>query len=174
MTPARLELDYIAPRRRSLWLGVLVLAVSLCVAAAMFLRYREVRLELARMETASGLMSVERRPPRVMPKERLDQELKSAESVIRQLSLPWAALVETIEGAAMPDVAILQLQPEAQLRRLRIMAEARHREAMFRYLRRLSADGTLSDVHMVSHQVQFDDPQRPIQFAVQATMRGSP
>jgi hypothetical protein len=26
-------------------------------------------------------------------------------------------------------------------------------------------------VHLVSHQVQRDDPQRPIQFSVQASMR---
>jgi hypothetical protein len=26
-------------------------------------------------------------------------------------------------------------------------------------------------VHLVSHQVQLEDPQRPIQFAVQASIR---
>jgi hypothetical protein len=28
-------------------------------------------------------------------------------------------------------------------------------------------------VHLVGHQVQRDDPQRPIQFSVQASLRGA-
>src|SRR6059036_3891169 len=69
------------------------------------------------------------------------------------------------------DVAILQLQPDAEQRLLRLTAEARDREAMFEYLRRLGGAQGLADVHLVSHQVQREDPQRPIQFAVQAAIR---
>ncbi len=36
----------------------------------------------------------------------------------------------------MRDVAILQLQPDAQQRAAALVAEARQREAMFEYLRR--------------------------------------
>lgn len=169
-----LELDYIAPPRRPLWPGVLLLAVSLAVAGELFMRYRQVQVELARLETAGGLLNVERRPMRAIPKERLEEEAKNAEAVIRQLTLPWASLVETIEEAATRDVAILQLQPDAQQRLLRLTAEARHQEAMLEYLRRLAATRILTDVHVVSHQVQLENPQRPIQFAVQASFRGVP
>jgi hypothetical protein len=81
-------------------------------------------------------------------------------------------VVQAIEQAAMREVAILQLQPDADTRSLKLVAEARQREAMFEYLRRLAAARGLSDVHIVSHQVQRDDPQRPIQFALQASMKG--
>lgn len=170
----RLELDYIAPPRRPLWPGVLLLAVSLAVAGELFMRYRQVQVELARLETAGGLLNVERRPMRAIPKERLEEEAKNAETVIRQLTLPWASLVATVEEAATRDVAILQLQPDAQQRLLRLTAEARHQDAMLEYLRRLAATRILADVHVVSHQVQLENPQRPIQFAVQASFRGVP
>jgi Tfp pilus assembly protein PilN len=91
--------------------------------------------------------------------------------VVRQLTLPWAALIGTIEQAASRDVAILQLQPDAEQRLLRLTAEARDREAMFEYLRRLGSAQGLAEVHLVSHQVQREDPQRPIQFAVQAAIK---
>jgi Tfp pilus assembly protein PilN len=91
--------------------------------------------------------------------------------VVRQLTLPWAALIGTLEQAATREVAILQLQPDAEQRLVRLSGEARDREAMFQYLRRLSAAPGLGDVHLVSHQVQLEDPQRPIQFAVQATLK---
>ena len=76
-----------------------------------------------------------------------------------------------IEQAATKDVAILQLQPDADQRLLRLTAEARHRDAMFEYLRRLGAARELSNVVLVSHQVQQEDPQHPIQFSVQATLK---
>jgi hypothetical protein len=133
--------------------------------------YRESQGELARLEAAAGLIAPERRPARALPKERLDEEKKSAEAVVRELTLPWAALLRSLEEAAMRDVAILQLQPDAHLRVLKLTAEARSQEAMFRYLRRLAAAQNLGDAHLVSHQVQRDDPQRPVQFSVQATLK---
>jgi Tfp pilus assembly protein PilN len=57
---------------------------------------------------------------------------------------------------------------------LRLTAETRYREAMFDFVRRLASAQGLADVHLVSHQVQREDPQRPIQFAVQATLRATP
>ena len=170
----RIELDYIAAPRRPLWPGVLLLAVSIAIAGALGVRYHEIRAELKRLETAGGLITVERRAKRVVPRERLEEEAKSAEAVVRQLTLPWASLVETIEEAATRDVAILQLQPDAQQRLLRLSAEARNQEAMLEYLRRLVSGSALTDVHVVSHQVQMEDPQRPIQFSVQASLRSAP
>lgn len=170
----RLELDFVAPPSRPLWPGALLLAVSLVVAGALGMHYRNVLVELERLETAGGLLSAERRPQRAIPKERVEEEAKYAETVVRQLTLPWASLVGTIEEAATRDVAILQLQPDAQQRLLRLTAEARHQEAMLEYLRRLASASVLTDVHVVSHQVQHENPQRPIQFAVQASFRGVP
>ena len=170
----RLELDFIAPPRWSLWPGVLLLSGSLAVAGVLGLHYRNIQVELERLQTAGSLVSAERRPGRVLPKERLEEAVKNAETVVRQLTLPWASLAESVESAATNDVAILQLQPDAQQRLLRLTAEARHQDAMLEYLRRLAAAPVLADVHVVSHQVQHEDPQRPIQFAVQASFRGVP
>jgi Tfp pilus assembly protein PilN len=134
-------------------------------------RYRDAREEGVRLETASGLISPERRPVRAVPRERLEAEAKAAEAVVRQLTVPWGALVGALEQASSRDVALLQLQPDAEQRHLRLTAEARDREAMFAYLRRLEAAPALAEVHLVSHQVQNEDPQRPIQFSLQADLR---
>jgi Tfp pilus assembly protein PilN len=91
--------------------------------------------------------------------------------VVRELALPWASLVQAIEQASTRQVALLQLQPDAEKRIVKLTAEARSREAMFDYMRRLGAANGLADVHIVSHQVQREDPQHPIQFSVQASFR---
>jgi len=167
----RIELDYIAPLRRPRWPGILVLALALGLAGTLLSRYRDAQNEMLRLEAASGL--AHERPARAVPRERLDDESRAAEAVVRQLTLPWAALLGAIEQTATREVAILQLQPDAEQRLLRLTAEARHREAMFEYLRRLSAAPGLAEVHLVSHQVQPNDPQHPIQFSVQAAIRES-
>jgi hypothetical protein len=54
---------------------------------------------------------------------------------------------------------------------LRVSAEARDAAAMFRYLRALGEAKGLSEIHLVSHEVAQDDPQRPVRFAAQASFR---
>ena len=147
-----------------------MLTVSLALAAWLSERYLDARVEVARLETQSGLVPPER-PAKPIPRERIEEEARNAEAVVRQLTLPWAALIGTIEQAATREVAILQLQPDAETRLLRLTAETRHREAMFDFVRRLGAAQGLADVHLVSHQVQREDPQRPVQFSIQASIR---
>lgn len=144
--------------------------VALAIAGGLGLRYRDARQEVVRLEAQVGLV-LDARPARAVPKERLDEQAKSAEAVVRALTLPWAGLVGAIEQAATKDVAILQLQPDADQHLLRLTAEARHRDAMFEYLRRLGAARELANVVLVSHQVQQEDPQHPIQFSVQAQLK---
>jgi hypothetical protein len=173
MKPRHVELDYIAPPRHPVWPGVLLLAFSLAIAGALIPRYRDAQLELAGLQATASLIGAERRPARTVPKERLDEEVKGAEAVMRQLSLPWGSLVEAIEQASTREVAVLQLQPDADNRVVRLTAEARNSKAMFEYVRRLGAAKGLADAHVVSHHLQREDPQRPIQFSVQAALRNA-
>lgn len=173
MRRSPLELDLVAPPRRPRWLGYLVLAASLLVANEMFTRMRDAQAEIARHEAVQGLLG-DARPARAVPREKLDEQMKEAQAVLRQLALPWAQLVESLENAAMPDVAVLQVQPDAQSRILRITAEAKGEDTMFRYLRRVAAAEGFSDAHLVSHQVREDDPRRPLQFSLQVSFRGAP
>jgi Tfp pilus assembly protein PilN len=133
--------------------------------------YRDAQLALA--ESAAAGAPAQAQSSRA-PRARIDDEARSAETVQRQLALPWAGLIETLESAASADVALLQMQPDALQRVLRLSAEARHHDAMFEYLRRLAAAPAFTAVHLVSHQVQVEEPQRPVQFSVQAALKSAP
>jgi hypothetical protein len=163
-----LRIDYIVKPHRPRWLGYALLALALAIAGDLAVRYQAVQLDLRRAATVNDLYSSVRRESQPVPKQQVDEQVKNAEAAVRQLALPWAMLIHALEEAAIKDVAILQLQPDAQERLLKITAEARNDEAMLEYLRRLAAAKALSKVHLLSHQVQTDDPQRPIQFSVQA------
>jgi hypothetical protein len=150
-----------------------VLALAVVLVGGLLARYREAALELSRLQTAAGLVDTGRAAAPAVPREQLDEEARNAEAVVRQLTLPWATLFRAIEHAATRDVALLQLQPDPASRLLKLTAEARHSRAMFAYVRRLATADGLTEVHLVSHQVQSDEPQRPIQFSVQASLRGA-
>lgn len=173
MTPRRLELDYVAPRRRVAWVGLAVLALGIVAAAVLLERYRAVQHEFARLQASQRVAGAPPRPARTIPKQRIDDEYKQVESAVHQLTLPWGALIQSVEEASSSDVAVLQLQPEAQQRRLRLTAEAKDHDAMLAYLRRLGETKLLHEVHLLSHQVQLEDPQRPTQFSLQASLKGA-
>jgi len=173
MSPNRIELDYVAAPRRPWWIGASVLIVALAVAGGIVWRHRDARNQLAALDAAQGLLNVDRRPQRAVPKERLDEEAKIIDAAVRQLTLPWAQMIQAVEAASTGEVTVLQLQPETQQRSLRLTAEAKNRDAMLSYVRRLGETRVLSGVHLVNHHVQVEDPSRPIQFGVQATFRSS-
>lgn len=174
MKPRRIDLDHLGALKAPRWPGYALLAVSLLVAGEMTQRYREAQIELERHEAAHGLLNVKRPAAPHVPKQKADEQVKEVEAVMRQLTLPWAPLIESIENAGTRDIAILQLQPDARQRVLRITAEARSQDAMVDYLKRLTQARGFGEVHLLNHQVREDDPQRPVQFAAQASFRGMP
>jgi len=172
MSLRRAELDYVAPPRRARAAGIALLAIALGVAGVLLQRYNQTKVEIARIDASQDLLAGERRP--VAARKSLDEEIKGAEAVVRQLALPWAAMVQAVEGASSPEVALLQMQPDAQQRQLRLSAEAHNEKAMLAYLERLAAAPVLADVHIASHQVMLEEPRRPIQFTVLARLKGAP
>lgn len=171
MSVRPLELDYLAPARRARWPGIVLLGVSLALTGHLLVRYAEARQQLVRLEAATGLLSPLRGAGTPLPRERLESEAKAADAVVRELSVPWAKLIGALEQASARDIALLQLEPHADQRRLRLTAEATDRRAMFAYLGRLEAAPALAEVHLVSHEVQNDDPRRPIRFSLQASLK---
>jgi Tfp pilus assembly protein PilN len=174
MRPRPLELDYVARPRAARTLGMLVLALGIVAAGLLVERYRAVNLELQQVETQRSLLGSQRLALRASSPRQLDEEAKRVESVLRQLALPWGAIIESVEDASTADVALLQLQPDAQQRQLRLGAEARSQQAMLEYLQRLAATRGLTEVHVINHQVRSEDPQHPVRFTVQASLQGLP
>ena len=172
MTRPPLQLDFVAPRRQPRLAGMVVLAAAVVLAGHLVERYSAAQARLQQLEAAEGLLSTSR-PAKTIPRERLEGEMKSAQATVRQLALPWGELIDSLERAALKEVAVLHVQPDAQRRLVRVTAEADGERLMLEYLRRLGATGSFGEVHLVSHQVREDDPKRPIQFALQATFRSS-
>ena len=94
-----LELDFVAAPRRLRLAGLMVMALALGVAGTLLHKQQSAQQRLQQLQAAESLLSA--RPARAVSRERLDEQLKSAQATVRQLALPWAQLIDALERSAM-------------------------------------------------------------------------
>lgn len=95
--------------------------------------------------------------------------LQNAAGVIEQLSFPWNKLFVALESASTNDVALLAVQPDLQVGHITLQGEAKNWSAMVAYLRGLNRQQFFTSVQLTSHQIQQNDPQKPVRFVLQCT-----
>ena len=171
-----LHLDYQRSYRPFPFVGVVLLVCAVAVALQSARQYFYFARVLAGWETREG--QVERvaqradrgggRPAGHQDKEQLAREVTRANEVLRRITLPWATLFQAVESAVPKDVALLAMEPDADKQALKIVAEAKDVAAMLDYVRTLEGRALFRLVTLQNHQVQQQDPQRPIRFTVVA------
>lgn len=99
-------------------------------------------------------------------------EVTHANEVLHRLSLPWELLFRTVESAAGDGVTLLALEPDMEKRVVKISGEAKDFPAMLNYITQLEAKAVFGPVYLQSHEVQQQDPNRPVRFALLVVWRG--
>jgi Tfp pilus assembly protein PilN len=103
--------------------------------------------------------------------EHMAREVGRANEVLRRITLPWDDLFGAVESAAPGEVALLAMEPDPERQVLKISGEAKNVPAMLEYIRMLESRPLFRSVTLHSHQVQVQDPQRPLRFAVDVAWR---
>jgi hypothetical protein len=89
-------------------------------------------------------------------------------AAILQLNLPWRALHDAVGAATPATIALLALEPDARKHALRITAEAKNPDDMVGYVEQLGKQDLFSGVALTRHEINDQDPNRPIRFQVEA------
>jgi hypothetical protein len=167
--PAPLRLDLAPDNRRSPALGWVLLALgatSLVLAALQFQS-----AHAARAREADELRELQARVAEAgassRPVSSDSRDAREAAAVIRELRVPWPLLLAVFEGAANQNVALLAIEPTPAQQQVRLTAEAKNVQSMFDYLEALRRD-PLTDVVLLSHQVNEKAPGSPLRFQAQA------
>jgi len=173
---ATLWLDY-QQNRPTHWAGPLSLALvlaALILAVAYYLELNDKASDwedkLVRIERDHGARAPTRSGIRDGEEQAL--EVKQANDVLRQLSLPWELLFQSVESAAGNEVALLALEPDMEKRVVKISGEAKNFTALLNYITQLDAQEVFGPVYLQSHQVQQQDPNLPVRFTLLAAWRG--
>lgn len=103
-----------------------------------------------------------------------EQKLRSVAEAVRQLNLPVARLVRTIQAPPDIRVALLGLdlagKPDAggPAGSLKISAEAETAQDMMNYVAYLNEQPLFTSVYLVKHEMRSSAPGRPYRFQLEA------
>ena len=173
-----LHLDFLTGRRRSSRWGYLFMLAGFALAGWQLLDYSgplQANAEL-RAELNGALARVNRNErdhknqAPLTPRERA--ALTQARGLTAQLNYPWASLLNLIETAQHPDVALLALDPKSRNGQLRLTAEAKDASSMMAYVGGLQNNPLLQNALLTTHQVQLQQPGPPLKFQILAQWKG--
>lgn len=170
---AAVNLDYLAGRRSN-WAGMMALAIGVAGLISVVWYYRDLSREISDQEVLVSSLQERGKSRSMSPvaemrdAEQIARETKQANAVILALSLPWKELFEAFEATRTNEVAVLAIEPDAQKGLVRISAEAKKLENMLDYVSSLQKIAFFREVLILNHQIQDQDPEKPIRFVLQA------
>ena len=175
-----LRLDYQRSNDPIPWIGFGVLLVALATLAAMGHHYQALNRQIALWDRkADRIEQMSRRhvpaaPPLGEQAERAQRlEVKQANQVVRQLTLPWNALFKAVETSGGTNIALLSMEPDMEKGTVKISGEARDLNALLSYAKQLSTRKEFSNVFLQNHKIQQSDPEKPLHFSLLAYWNGA-
>jgi len=163
--PAAIKLDLSSSSRPMAVADAVFLGVAALASMAVVADYFNSRGQIASiLQAATGAAAQSAPSPRIGA-----DELNAAQKAMDQLVIPWNVLFSAMEKAASDKVRLISLEPDAEKRRMRIVAETEDVYEMLEYLRRLSAQPGLGKI-VLGNQQAMEDGQKP---AVRFTLEGS-
>ncbi|WP_044564677.1 hypothetical protein [Azospirillum sp. B4] len=150
-----------------------LIGLGLCLAAALEARDRLDRLAaldhaVARTEDDLAARARRRAPPADMPIP--EAQARAVNAAVRQLNLPWRAVLDAVEAGTPRTVALLALEPDAGRGLIRIEAEAANGEAMLAYVKQLKQQPLLAGAVLVKHRTEEGQAGRPLRFQIEASL----
>jgi hypothetical protein len=104
----------------------------------------------------------------------LAQEVNNANTVLRQLSVPWDALFEAVESSAERKVTLLALEPDAEKQQVKITGETKDYKSLMNYLMKMQEYPIFGSVYLQNHHIQLQEPDQPVRFTLLATWQATP
>jgi len=156
------------------WIGAALLAIGTLLGIGTLWQYEALADEIAAWENKiDEVKGIARRAPGSIkestrdPQDKLEA-VRFANAVLDQLSVPWARLFAEIEAAADERTALLSVEPDPRSHVVRISGEAKDFAAVLGYARRLEETPVLEKVYLAEHEIQTQDPNKPVAFALSA------
>ena len=147
-----------------------LLGVVACVAVA--IGFKSALTERGRLDAEIETLSGNR--PTTSESPARATEAADVGKMGRQLSIPWTTLLAELESASKDmanNVSLLQVEPDADKRVVRITAEVHSLPDALVYLKRLQQSSSLRYPMLESHERIKDDPEHAIRIKVSAEWR---
>lgn len=171
MSVSRIRLDFQRTGDSSRYLGPTLLGASLVALAMFIFSYQRAAGEIAGLE-----LQLETLEPGAAATDTAGagRSVAAARVTVENLATPWGQLLDDLEAAnrdLAPAVALLEVLPDVERGRIRVIAESRSLDAALGYLERLQKSSSLANPLLESHEVRSDSPERPVRVEIVADWR---
>jgi len=178
----RVHIDFAPPSLRRAWYrtprgtwSLLVVALGLAgPLASTVAQYRglqraaaERQAQVARTQARAAARAPVAAPARAVP----PAQAGAVNTAVQQLNLPWRGLHDAVQAATPATIALLALEPDAKKSTVRITAEAKNSDDMIAYVEALQHIEWFTTVLLARHEINEQDPNRPIRFQIDAQWR---
>jgi hypothetical protein len=167
-----LNLDFVQSSRLHRGRGFLLLIAGAIAAISVASWHADLQRKTQALESQMARLDRQATGPAPMEiriDESVGQEIQRANEVIDQLALPWNRLFSAVEAAALGQVTLLGIAPDAKSGTVQISAETFDAESMFGYVNRLGQQAELANVYLLEHQRDKRAGPRPLRFVVTAS-----
>jgi len=170
----RIDLNFYSSRARLVKrTGIFLLLAGVLSSGYIVQVYSQFRGQNEKLKSELTSLHTHQQDGKVNPDDKkLELSIQHASAVIDRLAFPWDKLFKTLESSTVnKDVALLSIQPDIAGGVVTLKAEAKNLNAMLGYIKRLSGEEFFQDVHLVNHQIQLSDPQRPVRFMLYCALK---
>ena len=166
-----LTLDFRRDERPHGWINVALLIAG--VVAAGYAGWSAWQLSGDGHALDAKLASLTKKPERQAPQragtdaQQFERESRVLANVAVELNTPWNPLFRALEEAPQ-KIALLSIEPDAHKRELILTGEAKDYTEMLDYVRYLQGQTMLSGIALQTHQINLQDPDKPVRFRITA------
>jgi Tfp pilus assembly protein PilN len=141
-------------------------------AANAGLRKRQSEVELLRAQSQARTQAQAKAlAPSVVRPPVPEAQAAAVNAAVLQLNLPWRALHDAVQAGTPASIALLAMEPDARKSSVRITAEAKSSDDMIAYVEQLQKEEWFKTVTLARHEINEQDPNRPIRFQLDALWR---
>jgi Tfp pilus assembly protein PilN len=161
------------PRQTWAVLWIVLCALIALIAANAALRREKGEVELLRAQSQAQVrtQAQARAAPAAVRPPVPEAQANAVNAAVLQLNLPWRALHDAVQAGTPANIALLALEPDAHRSTVRITAEAKSSDDMIAYVEQLQKGDWFSAVSLTRHEINEQDPNRPIRFQLDARWR---
>lgn len=180
MRATPLQLDFLQrPTTGLRWVGwgVLVAAVGAVIACTQHYADEQQRHATAqdRHDRLDARMrATDPRRAVAVPDAQALADLRRANAIIDQLTVPWGELFDAADAADARGLGVLSLTPNARDHTVRMSGESRSMDELLAYLDRLAAQPALGQAHLLGYSSTQRDGVEVVSFTLAATWRQRP
>lgn len=173
MTPLQIDFGTRPRFRNPVAIGFIAAGCLLALAATWeYWVTEDEATDLAQRAESLRLSAAQQQQKLMRPEPKLSsQTVDAINRAITRLNLPWEAVFTALEADLPQDVALLEIVPGSR-RSLRLVAESPTPESMTNFIEKLTENGYLAEVTLVKHEINEQDPNRPIRFVLEAQWGG--